>query len=109
MRVLTLAALLLACCLPPPSPAPAPEPLPPPAPGPAHDAGASLPGAAEACRRYCLVVRRCEPGSWYPDCGRDCQRVVGDRQAAAVSGITPALVRCWATARSCEQARSCDR
>lgn len=85
-----LFGLLLVGCPSPPEPPPA------------------LPVPTDPCPGYCDAVRRCEPQYAYAGCEHDCRALLVDPEASAVSGITPALVRCWSEATSCELAAACD-
>jgi len=115
--LLALLALALCGCRPGPSPAPegavspvSPAPAPPPDEGAAAEdtEAAAAASRLERCQGYCEAVARCQPEHHYPDCPGDCVRLLSDSQASAVSGITPALVRCWSEAATCEQAARCD-
>lgn len=63
---------------------------------------------ADHCGGYCAAVLRCQPEHYFTECPNDCRSLLADREATAVSGITAALVRCWAEATSCELAVTCD-
>lgn len=92
MKPAALALLLLSCS----TSSPAPRELEP----------ASAP--APHCRAYCAAVLRCAPDFYYVECPADCAELVSDPQRSAVSGLTAAVVRCWATAPSCDRAIECD-
>jgi hypothetical protein len=81
------------------TPAPAP---PPPAPVPVPSAPTTH------CPGYCAQVDRCVPAYAYPECPADCVALLSDPVQSAVSGLTPAVVRCWAEAPSCDLALECD-
>lgn len=63
---------------------------------------------AAACRGYCETLRRCAPDFDYMGCASDCTVVLASSEQSAVSGLTPALVRCWAEAATCDLAVACD-
>lgn len=93
----TLALVLLLGCTPTAVPSREASPAPP-------SNGALI----DDCLGYCETVRRCQPDFHYPECPSDCRTLLADPEAAAVSGITAALVRCWAQARTCDLAVTCD-